>query len=349
MFSGKKPIETAMQDDDRDALAAEYVLGTLSVEERDQAEALLARDTGFAETVRLWEHRLGELNVMVEAVEPPADIWERIKTEIDGTERRSELAAQAIELNGGQSEPPDAAETSVSLAAPDPGTEPDADTVPDLLSERLESSSGAAPADLDSALLASEPATAPESRQPRSPASQSTTAAERHAPNVGRWRGVAIGASVVAALLAIYIGVAQFAPALLGRQAQVMTTGPKPASAPQLVAVLQQEPTPPAFLVMLDPQQRTITIRRLTAAPDNGRSYELWLYSRKSPKPVSLGTVGGSEVTTRPIPRNIDIETMRGATYSVSLEAGSGSATGAPSGPTLFKGQMIEAGPGSSG
>ena len=65
----EKSVEAIMYDDDRDALAAEYVLGTLSAEEREQAEALLAIDHGFAETVRLWEHRLGELNVMVEAVE----------------------------------------------------------------------------------------------------------------------------------------------------------------------------------------------------------------------------------------------------------------------------------------
>lgn len=59
-----------MYDDDRDALAAEYVLGTLSADEREQAEALLVIDPGFAEIVRVWERRLGELNVMVEAVEP---------------------------------------------------------------------------------------------------------------------------------------------------------------------------------------------------------------------------------------------------------------------------------------
>ena len=52
-----------MYDDDHDALAAEYVLGTLSAAERDQVEALLARDARFAETVRLWEHRLGEAGV----------------------------------------------------------------------------------------------------------------------------------------------------------------------------------------------------------------------------------------------------------------------------------------------
>src|SRR5271165_6836578 len=71
-----------MYDDDRDALAAEYVLGTLSADERDQAEALIAIDPGFAEIVRVWERRLSELNVMVEAVEPPPEVWDKIRTEI---------------------------------------------------------------------------------------------------------------------------------------------------------------------------------------------------------------------------------------------------------------------------
>ena len=76
-----------MYDDDRDALAAEYVLGTLSADERDQAEALLAIDPGFAEIVRMWERRLGELNVMVEAVEPPPDVWDKIWDEADRATR----------------------------------------------------------------------------------------------------------------------------------------------------------------------------------------------------------------------------------------------------------------------
>jgi anti-sigma-K factor RskA len=348
MLFGEKPLEAAMQDDDRDALAAEYVLGTLSVEERDHAEALLAQDAGFAETVRLWEHRLGELNVMVEAVEPPPDVWERIKDGIDGAERRSQAAALSIELNGGQSAL--AAESPASLAAADASVE-HIQTVPDMLSEQLQSSESSTSAELGSALLPSEPAGEIGDRLTRPTASQSTIAKEAPAAdqNIGRWRGLAIAASAVAALLAIYIGITQFAPRLMGRKPQATATAPKPGSVPQLLAVLQQEPTPPAFLVMLDPQQRTITIRRLTSAPENGRSYELWVYSSKSPKPLSLGPVGASEVTTRPLPQNIDFATMRGATYSVSLEPGNGSATGAPTGPTLFKGQMIDAAPGSSG
>jgi anti-sigma-K factor RskA len=353
MFSRQKPIEAAMYDDDRDALAAEYVLGTLSAEERDQAEALLAKDAGFAEVVRLWEHRLGELNVMVEAVEPPPDLWERIKTGIDGAERRSQGESQGafetVELTGVQPEPTDAAASSASPQI-DATAEPSFHTVPDLLSNGAQSSEDAKTADLASTLLPLGSATEFDDQLPRAASSQTTTGTETAIPdqNVGRWRGLAFGASVIAALLAAYIALTHFAPGLtpLGRQPQATASAPKP-TAPQLVAVLQQEPTSPAFLVMLDPQQRTITIRRLTAAPDSGRSYELWLNSNKLPKPASLGPVGNSEVTTRSIPQNIDVETMRTATYSVSLEPGNGSATGAPTGPMLFKGGMIEAVPGS--
>jgi anti-sigma-K factor RskA len=352
MSSEQKPIEAAMYEDDHDALAAEYVLGTLSAAEREQAEALLARDAGFAETVRLWEHRLGELNVMVEAVEPPPDLWERIKTGIDGAERRTEAASETIELTGVPSEPADAA-ASASESSPqiDASAEPGLQTVPDLLSDQPQSSEDSKTAGLASALLPSESTAELVDRLPKPTAPQTTTGTETAPPDqiAGRWRGLAIGASAIAVLLAAYIAIAHLAPGLIpaSRQPQLITGALKPAAVSQLVAVLQQEPTAPAFLVMLDPQQRTITIRRLTAAPDRGRSYELWLNSNKLPKPASLGAIGDSEITTRSIPQNIDVETMRGATYSVSLEPGGGSATGAPSGPTLFRGRMIEAVPGS--
>ena len=44
-----------------DALAAEYVLGTLDAGERAQARALLNVDPGFVAKVQFWERRLGEI------------------------------------------------------------------------------------------------------------------------------------------------------------------------------------------------------------------------------------------------------------------------------------------------
>ena len=73
-------------DDNNDALAAEYVLGTLDAEERAQAELTMSVDAAFAASVRAWERRLGELSAMVDPKEPPGDTFERVKARIAGVE-----------------------------------------------------------------------------------------------------------------------------------------------------------------------------------------------------------------------------------------------------------------------
>ena len=83
-----------MFEEDQETLAAEYVLGTLSAEEREHAEALRSFDPEFDAAVKQWERRLGELNVMVEAVEPPAEVWDKIESEI-GVEMPTDAAAEA--------------------------------------------------------------------------------------------------------------------------------------------------------------------------------------------------------------------------------------------------------------
>jgi anti-sigma-K factor RskA len=65
-----------------DALAAEYVLGTLDAEERARARTLLEADETFAAKVELWERRFGDLYLMVEPVEPDSDVWARIKAKM---------------------------------------------------------------------------------------------------------------------------------------------------------------------------------------------------------------------------------------------------------------------------
>jgi hypothetical protein len=69
-------------DEDTDLLAAEFVLGTLDSEERANAQSRLRTDHGFIAMVRIWERRFGELHLMVEPVEPDAQILQRIKAKI---------------------------------------------------------------------------------------------------------------------------------------------------------------------------------------------------------------------------------------------------------------------------
>jgi anti-sigma-K factor RskA len=362
-----------MYDDDRDALAAEYVLGTLSADERDQTEALLAIDPGFAEIIRLWERRLGELNVMVEAVEPPAEVWDKIKSGIEGVTPSGEAgsAFPALDEAAPSTAPEEAAgftpDAPIEMAAE---PTPEYDTPQDLdqnLDHDLEQGPDLAgpPRDLDdegvvaalaSSLLPPEPAVEqPKAPPPKPPAVAAPPRIERSADIIylsrqaRRWRGFTVAMSAIAALLALYIGVQQFAPALIpaNRPSPAVVAGAPPPGA-RLVAVLQQEPTAPAFLLTVELQSRTLTVRRLTAAADADKSYELWLIPNKASSPHSLGLVGGSEFTTRPLPADFDVSALRAAAYAVSLEPAGGSTKGAPTGPVLFTGSMVESLPGSS-
>jgi hypothetical protein len=72
-------MSETMTGGDTNALAAEYVIGTLNSDERADAQALLSTDESFQAKVKLWERRLGELHLMVEPVEPDSRLWERIK------------------------------------------------------------------------------------------------------------------------------------------------------------------------------------------------------------------------------------------------------------------------------
>jgi anti-sigma-K factor RskA len=256
-----------------DGLAAEYVLGTLGADERAQAEALIRDDPAFARLVRGWERRLGELNVMVHPVEPPAGTWERIQARIG-----------------------DAAPS----AAPHPGQAAPESNVVDL-SVRL-----------------------------------------------GRWRRAAAGLAALAAVLVALVAIQAVNPAvlpgLLRPKAIEIVKTETPVNPGRFVAVLQQNAAAPAFILTVDVATRTASVRRVSAEQPAGKSYELWLVSDRFPAPRSLGLVGASEFA-RPALASYDPATVSGATYAVSLEPEGGSPTGAPTGPILFTGKLVESVP----
>ena len=64
--------------DEIEALAGEYVLGTLDADERRAAEARLAADASFRSAVAGWERRLQPLADLAPGAAPPADAFARI-------------------------------------------------------------------------------------------------------------------------------------------------------------------------------------------------------------------------------------------------------------------------------
>jgi anti-sigma-K factor RskA len=70
---------TQTPDDDFDARAAEFVLGTLDPAERRAIEAQRYSDPKLAAAIDYWEARLAPLSDSVAPIVPPADLWARIE------------------------------------------------------------------------------------------------------------------------------------------------------------------------------------------------------------------------------------------------------------------------------
>lgn len=79
------PLFPPLPDDPeaREALAAEYVLGTLEAREVARVRAAIAADAGFAALVEAWEARLAPLARAIPPAEPPPDLLARIEAALD--------------------------------------------------------------------------------------------------------------------------------------------------------------------------------------------------------------------------------------------------------------------------
>src|SRR6185437_3914887 len=110
----------------------------------------------------------------------------------------------------------------------------------------------------------------------------------------------------------------------------------------QYVAVLQKDGGSPAFILTVDGATRNFTVRRIGAAAESGKSFELWLISDKLPQPRSLGVIGAGDFTARPVLASYDADTVKSATYAVTIEQAGGSPDGKPTSAPVFAGKLIE-------
>ncbi len=72
------------EPDRADALAAEYVLGTLRGRARERFERLARTDRALTDAVRTWEERLLPLAEQLPPIAPPARVWAAILARIRG-------------------------------------------------------------------------------------------------------------------------------------------------------------------------------------------------------------------------------------------------------------------------
>src|SRR6266436_7073997 len=183
------------------------------------------------------------------------------------------------------------------------------------------------------------------------PAVADTSNVIRLSAQARRWRNVATFTTAIAAALIAMIGVGVYQPDLLPEairpKPRTQVVEVKTPSAPtlrsaQYVAVLQKEGGAPAFILTVDAATRNFTVRKVGAAAEPGRSFELWLISDKLQRPRSLGVIGNGDFTARPVLASYDNDVINNATYAVTVEQAGGSPDGMPHSAPVFTGKLIE-------
>ena len=261
-------------NEEHEGLAAEYALGTLDADERAQADALLLLDPNFGAEVRRWERRLGELNVLVAPVEPPAPLWDRI---------------------------------AASVAAASPGA----------------------------------PMRLPELPVPAPLAVQPSTEIVDLTQRMRRWRGLTVMTGALAACLVGLVLTREYRGDLLPpawrTKPQVVerVIEKQAAQAAQFVAVFQKDEQSPAFLMAVDIDKRTVTVRQVAAERLADKSYQLWIATQPGAAPQSLGVLGTDYFTVKATLAAYEPSVINNATFGISLEPLGGSPTGLPTGPVI--------------
>lgn len=299
--------------EDHISLAAEYALGTLSADERAQVELTMAANHDFAAMVEAWERRFAVLHQMVGPIEPPPEVWDRIRL-------------------------------AVAKAAPHSSAELAAGTIPPAA--LAVSSIATAPAEVIDKPVQAASAPSSDSSSELSPESKRVV---HFAVRARLWSWAAMGASAIAASFFLIIVAQLYQPDLLPNglrpaiRTQIVRVAAPPAPMPaQYVALLQQDANSPAFILTVDAGSKNFSVRKVGAAEAPDKSYELWLVSDKLQRPRSLGVIGGDEFTIRAALAAFDADTMHKATYAVTLEPKGGSPTGVATGPIVFSGKLIE-------
>lgn len=148
-------------------------------------------------------------------------------------------------------------------------------------------------------------------------AAASAAHASGFARKLAAWQALAVGGVAAAGLMFV-------APALSPPGDGV--AGPK-----HYVAVLTSDTGDLSFVVVLDPADGDLLVRRVAGQDAGDGSYQLWMVSDDGP--VSLGLL--DEGAPKP---HVAAALPKGAVLAVSREASGGSTTGAPTGPVVAVG-----------
>jgi anti-sigma-K factor RskA len=168
-----------------------------------------------------------------------------------------------------------------------------------------------------------------------------------------RWRGLTVMTGAAAACFVGLVMAREYRPDVLPpdwrpRQQVVERVVEKPvevvrevvrevpATRPaQFVAVFQKDEQSPEFVLTVDVEKRTLTVRTVAAQRTPDRDFQIWIQPRPDVPPESLGLVSTDEFTVRSTLASYEPAVISSATYGISLEPVGGSPTGRPTSPAI--------------
>jgi anti-sigma-K factor RskA len=340
-------------NDDHIALAGEYVLGTLSAEERLEAQNLIGRDRNFADAVSDWERILVVVSLTVRAVTPPAALRKRVLKAIARSEAKGgDVVSLKRNLNVWRGLTVAATAVAAALAAfivlrpmliPPPAGNYVAVLQPEGPGPAFVASIDIGRSSISVKRVGAE--------------AQTDKSYELWAVGGGRDKPQSLG--VIDASLKVpaqklgtgdpslldqtvfAISLEQKGGSPTGQPTQVLYTGKliPPPSATYL-AVLQPEGPGPAFVASIDIDAGTISIRRVGAEEQPNNSYELWAVGGGRDKPQSLGVIDASLNIPASQLGKVDPVTLDQTVFAISLEPKGGSPSGAPT-QVLYTGKLV--------
>ena len=150
---------------------------------------------------------------------------------------------------------------------------------------------------------------------------------------VNLWRGIAAGATALAASLAIV---------LVTQPSQPLTQPVAIAAQAPLAAMLGDDQRDLKLMASYDPASRRLMVAAASDMPaDPGHAHELWMIPADG-KPRSLGTMPGPKMRAQ-LPMPMASQFREGVTLALSVEPMGGSPTGLPTGPVIASGKLERA------
>ena len=152
-----------------------------------------------------------------------------------------------------------------------------------------------------------------------------------------QWPAIAVGTSALAACLAAILIWSSDIPAHI--PAKLMAELEKRVDAADEAKVAA---VAIGFVVNLDLRASTVVVDPLAVPPGSRRDYQLWLITRGTAPPISLGVIDLAETTASPWPATCSPGDLAYAILAVSLEPKGGSTKGTPTGPMMFVGSLFK-------